>query len=344
MYCFSACAEASRAFRSDWLSGMDRTRATPFRLMIAGREKNTSPSPNDWGTKLDTVSTACSSRKMARTIRTSAAPNAVVGSSLGLDNFQSGSPRIVRDSLEGTFLVAQSRLPAEAFEGHARDPGGGDNRHLAVPMLYDDVGMYVLGSDAVSLSQASAETGGIQSCARTNDSAGVEVLSTSGLHRSTHRPHSMRSRRCLGDYGSTHLGPSPSVSLQSSRRDFVSDWLTPAVIIVMSAEQQSAKSPVKMRVLCEKTSAFSKSWTWPSARRRPLSISTISAAVPEISNAYAVVETSIARTSPRVSYCASIHLSEPTSLTDTFEKKIRAGLPSAVPRWSVEIRRGPAFL
>src|SRR6266478_4365232 len=50
------------------------------------------------------------------------------------------------------------------------------------------------------------------------------------------------------------------------------------------------------------------------------------------------------RNESRVSYCASIHLSEPTSLTDTFEKKIRAGLPSAVPRWSVEIRRGPAFL
>lgn len=49
-------------------------------------------------------------------------------------------------------------------------------------------------------------------------------------------------------------------------------------------------------------------------------------------------------TSPRVSYCASTQVSDPTSLTDTFEKKSRSGLPSAVPRWSVEIRRGPAFL
>src|SRR5215467_12404819 len=43
-------------------------------------------------------------------------------------------------------------------------------------------------------------------------------------------------------------------------------------------------------------------------------------------------------------YCAFIQVSDPASLTDTFVKKIRAGLPSAVPRWSVEIRRGPAFL
>lgn len=47
---------------------------------------------------------------------------------------------------------------------------------------------------------------------------------------------------------------------------------------------------------------------------------------------------------PPVSYCACTHLSEPTSLTDTFEKKIRSGLPSAVPRRSIEIRSGPAFL
>jgi hypothetical protein len=43
-------------------------------------------------------------------------------------------------------------------------------------------------------------------------------------------------------------------------------------------------------------------------------------------------------------YCAVIQVFDPVSLTDTSEKKIRAGLPSAVPRWSVEIRRGPAFL
>jgi hypothetical protein len=43
-------------------------------------------------------------------------------------------------------------------------------------------------------------------------------------------------------------------------------------------------------------------------------------------------------------YCASTQVSDPTSLTDTFEKKIRAGLPSAVPRWSVETSRGPDFL
>ena len=59
---------------------------------------------------------------------------------------------------------------------------------------------------------------------------------------------------------------------------------------------------------------------------------------------HGLVTTSMDGTNPRLSYCASIHLSEPTSLTDTFEKKIRAGLPSAVPRWSVETSRGPAFL
>ena len=44
------------------------------------------------------------------------------------------------------------------------------------------------------------------------------------------------------------------------------------------------------------------------------------------------------------SYCASIHLSDPASLTATFEKDTRTGAPSAVPRWSVEKRSGPAFL
>jgi hypothetical protein len=43
-------------------------------------------------------------------------------------------------------------------------------------------------------------------------------------------------------------------------------------------------------------------------------------------------------------YCAFIQLSDPVSLTDTSERVIRNGLPSAVPRCSVEIRRGPAFL
>ena len=44
------------------------------------------------------------------------------------------------------------------------------------------------------------------------------------------------------------------------------------------------------------------------------------------------------------SYCASVQVSDPVSLKDTFEKKIRHGLPSAIPRWSVETSRGPAFL
>ena len=45
-----------------------------------------------------------------------------------------------------------------------------------------------------------------------------------------------------------------------------------------------------------------------------------------------------------VVYCAFIQVSDPASLTATFVKKIRAGLPSAVPRWSVEKSSGPAFL
>ena len=44
------------------------------------------------------------------------------------------------------------------------------------------------------------------------------------------------------------------------------------------------------------------------------------------------------------SYCASTQVSDPVSLAATFEKKIRSGWPSAVPRCSVEMRRGPAFL
>src|SRR5262249_36492232 len=43
-------------------------------------------------------------------------------------------------------------------------------------------------------------------------------------------------------------------------------------------------------------------------------------------------------------YCPFTPLSDPASFTATFEKKIFAGFPSAVPRWSVETSRGPAFL
>jgi hypothetical protein len=42
-------------------------------------------------------------------------------------------------------------------------------------------------------------------------------------------------------------------------------------------------------------------------------------------------------------HCAFTQLSDPVSFTDTSEKETRSGLPSAVPWWSVEIRRGPAF-
>lgn len=44
------------------------------------------------------------------------------------------------------------------------------------------------------------------------------------------------------------------------------------------------------------------------------------------------------------SYCAFFHVSEPINLTPTFEKKRCSGLPSAVPRCSVEKVRGPTFL
>src|SRR6185312_6369011 len=43
-------------------------------------------------------------------------------------------------------------------------------------------------------------------------------------------------------------------------------------------------------------------------------------------------------------YLASIQAFEPFSLTATFVKKRCRGLPSAVPRCSVEMRMGPAFL
>lgn len=45
----------------------------------------------------------------------------------------------------------------------------------------------------------------------------------------------------------------------------------------------------------------------------------------------------------RATYCAFIHLSDPVTLTATSEKNTRIGLPSALPRRSVEISRGPAF-
>jgi len=43
-------------------------------------------------------------------------------------------------------------------------------------------------------------------------------------------------------------------------------------------------------------------------------------------------------------YWALIHVSEPVSLTATSVRKMCKGLPSAVPRCSVENSRGPAFL
>jgi hypothetical protein len=53
---------------------------------------------------------------------------------------------------------------------------------------------------------------------------------------------------------------------------------------------------------------------------------------------------SIVRTNLSYVHCAFIQFSDPVNLTDTSEMKIRKGFPSAVPWWSVEIRRGPAFL
>src|ERR1700733_3124452 len=43
-------------------------------------------------------------------------------------------------------------------------------------------------------------------------------------------------------------------------------------------------------------------------------------------------------------YCAFIQVSEPVTLTATSVMKMCRGLPSAVPRCSVENRSGPAFL
>ena len=43
-------------------------------------------------------------------------------------------------------------------------------------------------------------------------------------------------------------------------------------------------------------------------------------------------------------HCAFTQVSDPTNLTATLLKKIWAGVPSAVSRWSVETSSGPAFL
>jgi DNA phosphorothioation-associated putative methyltransferase len=68
------------------------------------------------------------------------------------------------------------------------------------------------------------------------------------------------------------------------------DWLTPAMMIITSAEQQSEKSPTKMRVVWENTSASRKSCRYPSAPCGSRSMSTISAAIPDIISANAVVD------------------------------------------------------
>lgn len=47
---------------------------------------------------------------------------------------------------------------------------------------------------------------------------------------------------------------------------------------------------------------------------------------------------------PQLFYSAFVHVLEPVTLKDTSDTKMCKGLPSAVPRCSVEISRGPAFL
>jgi hypothetical protein len=75
---------------------------------------------------------------------------------------------------------------------------------------------------------------------------------------------------------------------KSSSRDFVvTDWLTPAVITVTSASQQSEKSPARTLALWENRAAQIIRVTF--ARLLSLSMRTISATVPEMSSAYAVV-------------------------------------------------------
>src|SRR5215472_1495935 len=67
---------------------------------------------------------------------------------------------------------------------------------------------------------------------------------------------------------------------------------------------------------------------------------------------YGPLTSEISNFSPKTSECsgrvhryfASIQVLEPTVLTATFVNQMCSGAPSAVPRWSIETSRGPAFL
>src|SRR5262249_890853 len=67
MYFFRVSADSWRARRSQTFSGISRTREIPCLVRMAGSDKASSPSCIDSGTRLDTVNTRCSSRKMALT-------------------------------------------------------------------------------------------------------------------------------------------------------------------------------------------------------------------------------------------------------------------------------------
>jgi hypothetical protein len=74
IFLLTTSADASSAYRSELLSATDNTRAIPCRSTMLGRDRETSPNRIDSGTRLETVNIARSLRKMARMIRTSAAP------------------------------------------------------------------------------------------------------------------------------------------------------------------------------------------------------------------------------------------------------------------------------
>src|ERR1700676_2411551 len=74
IFLLTTSAEASSALHSELLSATGSARLIPCRSTMLGRDSDTSPNCIDSGTLLETVKIARSSRRMARMIRTSAAP------------------------------------------------------------------------------------------------------------------------------------------------------------------------------------------------------------------------------------------------------------------------------
>src|ERR1700722_8121219 len=137
MYCFRIAADDSKDFRSLELSGINRTRTTPFRLIVAGSDRDTPPIA--WTRALD--STRSRPRPHLAQLRARcepALPLSVAGCSLGADDFDAGGTRFTGDLSQRVLLVGQSQLLTKRLKRHTCCASRGRHRNLTVTMFADD--------------------------------------------------------------------------------------------------------------------------------------------------------------------------------------------------------------